>query len=140
MLSGGTYKPNQGRIARYGTLAALLVLVVFGAYSWSQIFTADEPVLKWGLPVALGALISWAVYRLVHYPPFADFLIATEGEMAKVKWPTPTELRNATAVILANVIIMSVFLFSADVFWKALLSFLNILKIGGLFGSGGQGM
>jgi preprotein translocase subunit SecE len=135
-FSGTVYKSGQGNYARLGTLGALLVLITYGGYSWSQLFPADQPIWKWGLPVVVGGLVAWAAYRIIHYPPFADFLIATEGEMAKVKWPTRRELWAATIVILASVIILAVFLFFTDIVWRYLLYLINVLKIPGLLSTG----
>jgi preprotein translocase subunit SecE len=135
-FSGATYKPAQGNYARLGTLASLLVLIAYGGYCWSQIVPVDQPIWKWGLPVAVGSIVAWAAYRIIHYPPFADFLIATESEMVKVKWPTWRELRAATFVILATVIILAVFLFVTDIVWRFLLHQIGVLKIPGLLSTG----
>jgi len=134
LLSGGAYKPTQGQYARYATLGALLILVGLGVYSWSLLYTNANPLMKWGIPVPVGLVFAWISYRLIHFPRFADFLISTESEMAKVKWPSWSELRAATAVILINVVIMAVFLFTTDLFWQYLLYYLGILKIPQFFG------
>ena len=89
LLSGGTYKPNQGQYARYSTLGALLVMLGLGIYSWSLLYTNASPLMKWAIPVPVGLVIAWICYRIIHFPKFADFLISTESEMAKVKWPSP---------------------------------------------------
>lgn len=136
--SAQQYKPGQGSLARNGTLGALGVLIVFGMYSWSG--TQSQPLYKWGLPLALGALAGWIAFRAIHYPRFADFLISTEAEMNKVSWPSRAELRASTIVVLVNVFLLALFLFVADTFWKWVLGQLGILKIGGLFGGGGSGM
>ncbi|MBY0587758.1 preprotein translocase subunit SecE [bacterium] len=133
LFSGTVYKAGQGNYARLGTLIALLVLIAYGGYAWSQIFPNDQPIWKWGLPVVLGGLAAWIAYRMIHFPPFADFLIATESEMVKVKWPTARELRAATFVILANVIILALFLFITDIVWRFLLYQIGVLRIPGLF-------
>ena len=139
LLSGGAYKPTQGQYARYATLGALLILVGLGIYSWSLLYTNANPVMKWAIPLPVGLVLAWVCYRLIHFPRFADFLISTESEMAKVKWPSWSELRAATAVILINVIVMAVFLFATDLFWRFLLNWLGILSIPQFFG-GGMGM
>lgn len=140
MLSSQPYKPGQGSWARHGTLAAAGLLIVGGMYSWMQTQPESDPALKWGVPVLLGIVAGWMAYRLVHYPRFADFLISTEAEMNKVSWPGYQELKISTVVVLATMVLMAVFLFVADSFWKYLLYWLGILKIGGLMGGGGAGM
>ena len=35
-------------------------------------------------------VLGWLIFRLVQFPPFAEFLIATEAEMNKVSWTSRT--------------------------------------------------
>ena len=51
------------------------------------------------------------IFRIVHFPPFAEFLIATEAEMNKVSWTNKDDLIRATTVVLVTVVLMAVFLF-----------------------------
>jgi preprotein translocase subunit SecE len=133
------YKPGKGTYARQGSFAAFVVMIVYGAYSFSQM--QSDPTMKWGVPVAVGLVATWLAYRVVHYPRFAEFLINTEAEIGKVSWPSWKELKASTAVVVIMVVIMGTYLFLVDTFWKWLLGgVLGILKIGGLFGGGGSGM
>lgn len=140
ILTAQPYKPGQGKMARNGTLIAIGILIVSGMYSWGQIQVGADSFTKWGIPVIFGCVAGWVTYRMVHYPRFADFLISTEAEMAKVTWPSREELRASTIVVLVNVLLFAVFLFATDSFWKFILQLMGILKIGGLLGSGGSGM
>ena len=74
---------------------------------------------------------------MVQYPPFVEFLIATEAEMNKVSWTSRADLYRATTVVLVTVTLMSVFLFGVDWIWSFLLQSLGVLKFGGggAFGS-----
>jgi preprotein translocase SecE subunit len=58
----------------------------------------------------------------VNYPVFADFLIATEAEINKVSWTPRARLIQDTIVVLASVVIITLFLFVVDVFWGWILS------------------
>ncbi len=58
--------------------------------------------------------LGWVIFRIVHFPPFAEFLIATEAEMNKVSWTNKEDLIRATTVVLATVVLMTVFLFMVD--------------------------
>lgn len=138
LLSAEAYKPGKGAIARNGTFAVVVGMIVWGMYSFSQLQT--DPTLKWGLPAAVGGVLAWVAYRLIHYPRFADFLINTEAEINKVTWPTWQELKVSTGVVVTMILLMAVFLFLTDTFWKWFLTVLGVLKIGGLFGGGGAGM
>jgi preprotein translocase subunit SecE len=73
----------------------------------------------------------------VEFPPFVEFLIATEAEMNKVSWTSRDDLYRATTVVLSTVVLMSVYLFGVDWVWSNLLQILGVLKFGGggAFGS-----
>lgn len=129
LLSAAAFKPGQGRMARWGTFAALCILIAWGVYSWSKGYRVEEWQMKWAIPISVGLLLAWFSYRVVNYPRFADFLITTEAEMAKVKWPTWHELRVATAVILITVVLLAAFLFFVDFMWWFLLSSLDITRL-----------
>ena len=140
LLSAQPYKHGQGALARNGSLAAAGLMILAGMYAWMQSrLDGQEALLQWGAPIVFGALAGWVAYRTVHYPRFADFLITTEAEMKKVSWPNRAELKASTIVVLVNVVLLAIFLFVADLFWRFLLQALGILKISGFLG-GGSGL
>ena len=47
----------------------------------------------------MGCVIDWSICR-----QFADFLIAVEAEMAKVSWPTRSELIHSSLVVIITII------------------------------------
>ena len=69
------------------------------------------PALHYTLPLLLLALSLWGAWRVVNFPPFADFLIATEAELNKVSWTTRPRLIQDTIVVLVTVFLMAMFLF-----------------------------
>lgn len=73
-------------------------------------------------PLLLGALAFWFVWRLVNWPTFADFLIATEAEMNKVSWTNRKRLVQDTIVVLVTVFLFTFFLFLLDIVWFKVLS------------------
>ena len=85
-----------------------------------------QPAVQAGLPLLTVAVLGWVAYRLVNMPTFADFLIAVEAEMAKVSWPTRSELFKASVVVIVVIIGLAVLLFGYDAFWKFLLSRLGV--------------
>jgi preprotein translocase subunit SecE len=135
VFSAAPFKPGQGKYARWGTFAALGVVIAAGFYSWSAPYPASEWLWKWAIPIPVGLVCLWVAYRIVNLPRFADFLITTEAEMAKVKWPTWNELRVATAVILITVVLLAVYLFAVDLIWKYVLGLLRILRVDLPFGA-----
>jgi len=123
------YKPLQGRQARLWTAIALGLIIVFGL---REIFDAiDGRVNKFGAfgyPAAIGLLLGWITFRMLQYPPFVEFLIATEAEMNKVSWTSRDDLKRATTVVLVTVLLMAVFLFGVDWLWSLLLHAIGVLR------------
>ena len=91
----------------------------------------------WASPAALALVLGWVIFRVVQFPPFAEFLIATEAEMNKVSWTSKEDLYRSTMVVLTTVLIMAVFLFVVDWLWLFILRNIGVLQFtgGGGFGS-----
>ncbi len=86
--------------------------------------TNQWPILlsvEYTAPLIWFAFLGWFVWRSVNWPPFADFLIATEAEMNKVSWSTKKRLYQDTIVVLVTVFLMTMFLFAVDILWIQLL-------------------
>ncbi len=136
--SVGFYKPLQGWYARLYTAIGLGVIVGLGIYRVFETLKESSPLgIRFGVPAALALVSGWLIFRVVQYPPFVEFLIATEAEMNKVSWTSREDLKRATTVVLVTVALMSVYLFGVDWVWSNLLQFLGVLKFGGggAFGS-----
>jgi preprotein translocase subunit SecE len=131
------YKPMQGRHARIYTAVALGLVVALGIWKFHDTLNDYAVATRFGAPAAVGLVLGWVIFRLVQYPPFVEFLIATEAEMNKVSWTSRDDLYRATTVVLVTVTLMAVFLFGVDWLWANLLSLLGVLKFsgGGAFGS-----
>ena len=101
-------------------------------WQWSIPFTAEVPrddlfiplMFKVHLvvPLILAVALFWLAWRMVNWPTFADFLIATEAEMNKVSWTTRKRLVQDTIVVLVTVFLLTVFLFVIDIVWIRVLS------------------
>jgi preprotein translocase subunit SecE len=135
----GIYKRSQGRVARQVTFAALAVIVLLAAWrlsvaavGWQVGALGDnsEHVLRFALPGALALVGMWIAFRLVNIPSFADFLIAVEAEMNKVSWPTKTELYRSSLVVILLILCLALILFGYDIFWRQLLSLLQVVRGG----------
>jgi preprotein translocase SecE subunit len=89
------------------------------------------PALQYTLPLLLLALSLWGAWRVVNFPPFADFLIATEAELNKVSWTTRPRLIQDTIVVLVTVALLAAFLFLMDQTWRVVLSWkpIGVLQI-----------
>jgi preprotein translocase subunit SecE len=146
LLSAAVYKRNQGRIARQVTFAALALMLGIGVLRLAQLLplwfapnsagiSAVDGLGSWGdlgvvrflVPGLLLAAGLWFCYRLVNLPRFADFLIAVEAEMAKVSWPSGTEVIRSSMVIIFLMFALAAILAMYDLFWRFVLQY--VLKI-----------
>lgn len=153
------FKGNQGVKVRRATVIAVLVVGIAGIiamvnsrvlgtdrlgpndWEWVIPFTSTAegnhlvlPLMykiHLVVPVILLGLLIWFAWRLVNWPTFADFLIATEAEMNKVSWTTRKRLFQDTIVVLVTVFLLTFFLFVIDLLWIRVLSFpaINVLQV-----------
>ena len=125
------YKPLQGRQARIYTAVALGFIIVMGLREL-QLSLGANPNLSvaasYAIPSVVGLILGWVTYRLLQFPPFVEFLIATEAEMNKVSWTGREDLKRATSVVLVTVALMAVFLFGVDWLWSNLLQAIGVLR------------
>jgi preprotein translocase subunit SecE len=129
----GLYKPMQGWYARLYTALGLGLIAAAGVYRVYGAVEDNTPLARLGIPGALALVLGWFIFRVIHFPPFAEFLIATEAEMNKVSWTSKEDLYRSTMVVL----IMAVFLFVVDWLWLFILRNIGVLQFtgGGGFGS-----
>ena len=92
-------------------------MIGLGAWRFSALQADAGPALQYGVPVAVLLVGIWIGFRLVHWPKFADFLIAVEAEMNKVSWPTRAELFRASMVMLITIFVMAISLSTFDYLW-----------------------
>lgn len=126
LFSSGLYKPNQGRLVRQLTCLAIWVVVALGCWRLNVWLTGS---MGWGdiaIPGALLAVGGWVGYRLVNWPRFADFLIAVEAEMAKVSWPSRTELVRASIVVIFTIFFLAIILFMFDIVWQWIFTTIGV--------------
>jgi len=154
-----SYKGNQGVRVRRGTIIALLTVGACGIYTmvshrslgsgrfgpndwlWYIPFWTGEPGelhyiplvhhVHLTIPILLGLLTLWVAWRVVNWPAFADFLIATEAEINKVSWTTRKRLVQDTIVVLVTVFLFTAFLFIVDIIWIKILTheWISVLQV-----------
>jgi len=136
-LSTKPYKPKQGWNTRLYTAVGLGLIVAFGVWRLHDMLIESSLATRLGIPAVTAAVLGWLVYRIVQYPPFAEFLIATEAEMNKVSWTTKDDLYRSSIVVLAAVGVLAIYLFIVDWFWLFLLRAVGVLQFSGAgsFGS-----
>lgn len=130
LTAAGLYKRNQGRLTRQLTFLALLAVVILGAKTLydSEILSSQA----WTNGAILGAITvvgGWAIFRLVNYPRFADFLISVEAEMDKVTWASKEHLKQATVVVISTMFFLGFLLFAYDWLWMQIFRLIGFLEI-----------
>jgi preprotein translocase subunit SecE len=87
----------------------------------------DLGVVRFLVPGLFLAAGLWFCFRLVNMPRFADFLISVEAEMAKVSWPSGTEVVRSSIVIIFLMFALAAILAMYDLFWRFVLQY--VLRI-----------
>jgi len=143
------YKKSQGQRVRRGTILGILSVVGCGIYTmlahrtleggashWQVLipFSGGHswvilPDVRFTVPILLAALAIWFAYRVVSFPAFADFLIATEAELNKVSWSPWSKLKQDTIVVLVTVLLLTFFLFVVDQGWAWLLTRIGVVRL-----------
>ncbi len=122
------YKKGQGRYARVVTFVAGIVLGTGGAIVLSNKLEAyAPPVVQYGVPSLLVALLGVLVFWLVNRPKSADFLIATEGEMKKVSWSSRKEIVGSTKVVIVATFLMAALLATVDAGFAVLSQVIGLM-------------
>ena len=127
LVSADVYKRSQGRVVRQVTFAALAITLGIGCWRLSVALVGYSPTTRYLIPTLLAAVGLWVSFRVVNWPPFADFLIAVEAELNKVSWPDRQQLLRASAVVMITIFSLAVLLFLYDLLWRSLLSWLGVL-------------
>jgi preprotein translocase subunit SecE len=129
LMQVNLYKPLQGKQARLWTAIGLGLIIVFGLREIHDSLEGRAgKYATYGYPAAIGVALAWLTFRLLQFPPFVEFLIATEAEMNKVSWTSREDLKRATIVVLVTVLLMAVFLFGVDWVWSLLLRAIGVLR------------
>jgi preprotein translocase subunit SecE len=127
--SAALYKRSQGRMARQITCVVIWIVVALGCWRLSaEGLGRFDASIKYTVPGVILLIGMWIGYRLVNYPPFADFLIAVEAEMNKVSWPTWRELSRSTIVVIVLIVGLTAVLFALDSIWVTLLSWMGVSR------------
>lgn len=132
------YKKGQGYWTRMMTgLGAGAVVLAGVGWLWLKMeryITGIEPgrllYIQAGVSLAVIALFGFLIYRWVAVKPnTCDFLIATEGEMKKVNWPSQREVIGSTWIVIVFLICFVSLLLLADFIFATFFSFIGVLEI-----------
>ena len=129
-LSNSEYKPKQGRLFRL--LFKVVGLVVGATLAFSANLLVPSYEIFSGLNVSGGViavLVGWCCWRIVQYPPVADFLIEVQVESQRISWSSWSSVKRTTTVVLVAMGILSIYLLLCDIVIQLLLRSLCILNI-----------
>ena len=137
-MSLAFYKKGQGYYTRLGTAVGGGIMAVFGSWSLYKRLSVLEGYMpektnlaRWlqaGIPALLLVVLAWVIFKIVNKQKYADFMIATEGEMKKVSWSTRKEIITSTKVVIVTVFLMAAILASIDLGFSWLFHKIGILK------------
>ncbi len=133
------YKRGQGQYTRLGTAIGAGVILALGCWSlyrWlegqlstDQMSLGTKQWVQMAVPAVLFLVIGWLIFKVLNTPKYADFLIATEGEMKKVSWSTFKEITASTQIVIITVVIMSFLLGCVDWLFTWMFKVAGVLKI-----------
>lgn len=126
-LSDRPYQPNPTGHANAWYWNAPFATAMFDADRYIYLMFRMNVIM----PILLALVSLWFAWRIVNWPVFADFLIATEAEMNKVSWTSRKRLVQDTIVVLVTVFLMTLFLFFVDILWINVLSWrpIGVLQV-----------
>jgi preprotein translocase subunit SecE len=124
-------------MARQVTFFAIVATVAIGAWKMSTMEAGawlvpraarsvlpPEVFARYLLPAVVLALGTWAAFRIVNIPRFADFLISVEAEMNKVSWPSRGELYRASMVVIILIFLLTAILLAYDFILRLVVTWL----------------
>lgn len=129
LFSARIHKPNQGRLVRQASFVGIVLVAAFGCFSLSNELLGEyEQRVRIGVPIGIWVLLAWVAFRVVNFPRFVDFLAAVDSEREKVVWPDKPQVLRSTVVVITTMLLMGVFLFLVDAFWRFLFSVIHFIE------------
>lgn len=130
VFSGSEYKPKQGRLARLLFKSAGLIAAAALSFSANIFVPSFEIFSGINFSGGLVAIVAgWCCWRIIHYPPMADFLIDVQIESQRVSWSNWSSVRRTTVVVLVTMVTISIYLLLCDVLLQLILKSLGILNL-----------
>lgn len=138
------YKSDQGLWARRVTAVAGLFIAFFGCHKlhmwlYHNVGKMDEvlwlfpgeilrrnlvPAVQLGIPISptlcftvgLALLAVYLAWEFVgNHEKTVEFLVETEKEMRKVSWPSWSELKASSVVVILVALFLGLYLFAVDI-------------------------
>ena len=134
-MASAIRKFGQGYWTRMMSVVGFGLVAVLGAiWIWRMLDTVSvgfpSIYLASGVSVLFLAMVGATLWWFVGWNTRSvDFLVATEGEMKKVNWSTKHELVGSTVVVIAVVIIISLFCWLFDFIFSTLFVWMKVLDM-----------
>ena len=134
-MASAIRKFGQGYWTRMMSVVGFGLVAVLGAiWIWRMLDTVSvgfpSIYLASGVSVLFLAMVGATLWWFVGWNARSvDFLVATEGEMKKVNWSTKHELVGSTVVVIAVVIIISLFCWLFDFIFSTLFVWMKVLDM-----------
>ena len=133
------YKPGQGFWTRVlSGVGGGILAVTCGAWFMQEAELLDAVsqsehgvYIRWGVFLAVMLVVGVVLWWALNKPSVVDFMIATEGEMRKVNWPTRKDLVGSTWVVICGTLMLAVLLFVIDLAFAKLFQVIGVLQGGG---------
>lgn len=127
------YKSGQGYWTRMSSGVGAGLLVAAGIWwLWDQLSAINSRYtlyIQGAAAAILVAIFGWLIFYWVgSNPRTCDFLIATEGEMKKVNWPSRRELFGSTWVVICCTAMFATLLWLADLGFSNLFLWMKVLE------------
>ncbi len=127
------YKSGQGYYTRMVSAVGCGLLVGTGVlWLWDQLSTIGSDhrlYIQGGVAATLVAVFGLLIfYWTGANPKTCDFLIATEGEMKKVNWPSRQELIGSTWVVIVCTFLFALLLALADLLFSTFFLWVKVLE------------
>ena len=134
-MASAIRKFGQGYWTRMMSVVGFGLVAVLGAiWIWRMLDTVSlgfpSIYIASGVSVLFLAIVGATLWWFVGWNARSvDFLVATEGEMKKVNWSTKHELVGSTVVVIAVVIIISLFCWLFDFIFSTLFVWMKVLDM-----------
>lgn len=129
MISSG-YKKKQGKPSRQIAVCALAGCLAWLLIQVCSVFVSRQTGVLWLLTCVTMIVVSLvAAFAFISRAKVADFLISVQSEIDKVTWPSLSEVKRATVVVLVLIVAMAVVMFTFDLVWQWFFQVTGFLQI-----------
>ena len=113
------YRANQGGLTRKICLAVVSAILSWVALSLFSVFYRRQSGVVWlVICVCIVFFVSVLSIKVLDRPRWADFLISVQSEVDKITWPSNSDVRRHTLVVLWLLFSLAIMVFLFDIMWQ----------------------